>query len=77
MADQFTDPHNPRPQYDEDDTWIEHLEWRDRDEHDRRMERGSDLYVACVVCHEHPGKGVYGGKCRRCHEERRAEREAA
>lgn len=60
-----------------DDSWEEYREWRDEIAADRRYDHETSLHQGCVVCMERDGKGIYGGKCRRCFEAQRDEREAA
>ena len=60
-----------------DHSWTEHIEWSDEQKADRRYDHESSLHQGCVVCMERDGKGIYGGKCRRCFEAQRDEREAA
>lgn len=57
-------------------------DWQDEQEalaqiaRDRVADHGDGRPVTpCAVCGERPGVGIYGMKCRGCHEVQRAERE--
>lgn len=77
MSDGFTDPWEAPPEPDPThDAWLEHREHVEQ-EHRDRLERFSDSFVACVVCHSRPAHGIYGVRCQGCFEAQRAEREAA
>lgn len=74
--EKWEEPYVPADPPDWHHEWLEHLDFKVTEEQDRLIRHG-DSFTGCVICHERPGKLIYGVKCAQCFEAQREERDAA